>query len=223
MNSPFVRTAAARTTLRRLDGPVPEGGHPHRRRHAGRRSDGRRAGLPGLAGALLIAATPWLAIGLAPAALADAPSARVAAATPLVEADVRKLMQQVEAAARARDVQRLAALLADDCTIELRTRMGGREHVTTFTKAEYVEMLTSGYAAMRDLQAYDYTIGELQVELEPTGATVRAVVHEAAVFPGGTVATRSEELSRVERRGDALLLVGVTATTEAAPAQAKAR
>jgi ketosteroid isomerase-like protein len=213
MSSPLARTAAARTSLRRPDGRGPDGRHP----------DGRRAGFAGIAGALLIAAAPFLAIGLAPAAFADAPSARVAAATPLVEADVRKLMQQVEAAARARDVPRLAALLADDCTIELRTRMGGREHVTTFTKAEYVEMLTSGYAAMRDLQAYDYTIGQMQVELEPAGATVRAVVHEAAVFPGGTVATRSEEVSRVERRGDALLLVGVTATTEAAPAQVKVR
>jgi hypothetical protein len=183
----------------------------------------RRAGSPGLAGALLVASAAWLAAGVTSAALGDTPSVRAADATPLVEADVHKLMRQVEAAARARDVRRLAALLADDCTIELRTRTGGREHVTTFTKAEYVEMLTSGYAAMRDLQAYDYAIGELQVELEPAGATVRAVVHEAAVFPGGTVATRSEEVSRVERRGDALLLVGVTATTAAAPAQAKAR
>jgi predicted lipid-binding transport protein (Tim44 family) len=173
----------------------------------------RRVALLACLGGALAAAA-----GVAPAGAADAPARTAASATnaaPLAEAEVRALMQQVAFAARARDVERLAGLLADDCRIELRTTMGGREEVTQFTKAEYVQMLTSGYASMRELQAYDYELVELQVEIEPRGATVRAIVHEAATFPGGTVATRSEEVSRVERRGDALQLVAVSATTQA--------
>lgn len=176
--------------------------------------------LAGTAVAIAAVAVPSIGHADTPAARA-ATTARSATAAPVAEADVRALMQRVEHAARARDVERLAALLADDCRIELRTRMGGKEHLTPFTKAEYIGMLTSGYASMRDLQAYDYEMSQLEVQLDPGGATVRAVVHEAAVFPGGTVATRSEEVSRVERRGDALQLVVVTATTEAAPAKAR--
>lgn len=180
-----------------------------------------RPAAPRLAGLLLAATAVALAAGALPAARAAAPAARVATAAPLAEAEVRALMERVEAAARARDVERLAALLAEDCRIELRTRIGGDERVTTFTKAEYVEMLTSGYAAMRDLKAYDYAMSDLRVQLDGDGATVHAVVHEGAAFAGGTVATRSEEVSRVERRGDALLLVAVSATTEAAPAKVR--
>ena len=181
---------------------------------------------PRLAAAILAATAALLAGGVSPAARADGPatqpaSAQRATVAPLAESDVRALMERVEAAARARDVERLAALLADDCRIELHTRVGGTEQVTRFTKAEYVEMLTSGYAAMRDLQAYDYAMSDVRVELDDGGATVRAVVHEGAAFSGGTVATRSEEVSRVERRGDALRLVAVTATTTAAPAKAR--
>ena len=204
---------------------------PHARLFPRRASDDGPAGSRPAARFAAVTAVVFgvaLGAGFAPAVHADgardraaaqASAAQSATAAPVDEAEVRALMQRVEAAARARDVQRLAALLADDCRIELRTHIGGDERVTTFTKAEYVEMLTSGYAAMRDLRAYDYRMSDLRVRLEPGGATVWAVVHEAAAFAGGTVATRSEETSRVERRGDALLLVAVSATTEAAPSK----
>jgi hypothetical protein len=180
-----------------------------------------RPAAPRLAALLVVGAAVPLAGTTAPSAGAETPAARVATAAPVAAADARALMQQVEAAARARDVQRLAALLAEDCRIELRTRTAGGEAATKFTKAEYVRMLTSGYAAMGDLRAYDYRIDELHVELDAGGATVRAVVRETAVFDDGTVATRSDEVSRVERRGDAVVLVEVIATTAAAPAKVR--
>lgn len=168
--------------------------------------------------ALLLAAFAPPAAVAEPAAAHPAHAARPAAAAPLAADEVRALMQRVEHAARLRDVDRLAAALADDCRIELRARIAGQEHVTRFTKGEYVEMLHGGYAAMRDLQQYDYEMRDLQVVLEPggTAATVRADVFERSVFQGVQTQTRSVEESRVERRGDALVLVAVTATTEAA-------
>jgi ketosteroid isomerase-like protein len=143
-------------------------------------------------------------------------AARIGA--PIAESEVRAAMQALEAAARRRDVDALAAMLADDCRIELRTRIDGREQVTRFTKAEYVGMLGGGYAAMRDLQSYDYELADVAVTVAPDGrsADVRARVRETAVLAGRTLVTHGDEQSRLERRDGRLAFVAVTATTEAA-------
>jgi hypothetical protein len=149
------------------------------------------------------------------AALALLPVAPAAAAPPLTEAEVRAFMTTVEQAARARDVHRLAAALAPDCRIELRTQIGAQERITLMTRDEYVEMLASGYAALKDLDAYDYEINDEQVALErdAPAATVVSHVTETAVFHGQRQVTSSEETARVERRGDSLQLVAVSALT----------
>lgn len=154
-----------------------------------------------------------------PAAVAATPTPAVAAQPgALVESEVRAFMGKVAVAARDRDVARLAAALADDCTIELRSRIDGRERTTSLTKAEYVLMLDRGYLAMKDLQDYDYRIVGMQVEIDADGraATVRSQVRETAVMGGRTSATRSEETTRVVRRDGRLIAVAVSALTEAA-------
>ena len=152
---------------------------------------------------------------LAVAALSLLPGIRAQAAPPLSEAEVRAFMSTVEHAARARDVQRLGATLASDCRIELRTQIGGRERVTLLTREEYLEMLTSGYASLKDLDAYDYQVDDQQVTLErdPPAATVVSHVTETIVFGGQRQVTRSEETARVERRDDGLRVVAVSALT----------
>jgi hypothetical protein len=152
---------------------------------------------------------------LALASLLLWPGARAHAAPPLSEPEIRAFMRTVEYAARARDVERLGATLATDCRIELRTRIGGQERVTLMTREEYLEMLTSGYASLKDLDAYDYQVDDQQVALEndPPAATVVSHVTETIEFGGRRQVTHSEETARVERRGDSLKVVAVSALT----------
>ena len=152
---------------------------------------------------------------LALVALAVLPGARADAAPTLTEGEVRAFMRTVEYASRARDVQRLGAALATDCRIELRTQIGGQERVTLMTGEEYLEMLTSGYASLKELDAYDYEVDEQQVTVEhdPPAATVVSHVTETIVFGGQRQITHSEETARVERRGDGLKLVAVSSLT----------
>ncbi len=149
------------------------------------------------------------------ASLALLPGTRALAAPALSEPEVRALMSTVEHASRARDVQRLGATLASDCRIELRTQIGGQERVTLLTREEYLEMLTSGYASLKDLDAYDYRVDDQRVTLErdAPAATVVSHVTETIVFGGQRQVTHSEETARVEPRGDGLKVVAVSALT----------
>lgn len=141
-----------------------------------------------------------------------------AAEPPLAEAEVRALMTQVAAASNARDVQGLAGTLSADCRIELRSSIGGREAVTLFDKGEYVDMLTSGYAAMKALERYDYHVAAISIELESGAATVESQVTETSVFGGRELVTQSVETARVERRDGRLVIVAVSSLTrEATP------
>ena len=135
----------------------------------------------------------------------------------LTESEVRTFMSGVEAASRARDVPRIAATLAPDCRIELRTRIDGQERVTLMTRDEYVELLTSGYASLKALQGYDYEVSDQRIALEhdAPAATVVSHVTETMVFGGHRQVTESEETARVERRADGLKVVGVSALTTA--------
>jgi len=153
------------------------------------------------------------ALALAALLLVTASGAR--AAPPLTESEVRTFMGGIERASRARDVPRLAAALAPDCRIELRTRIGGQERVTLMTRDEYVELLTSGYASLANLQGYEYDVTEQQVTLEhdTAAATVVSHVTETIVFEHRRQVTESEETARVERRADGLRLVAVSALT----------
>ena len=142
--------------------------------------------------------------------------AAAAAEPPPAVAEVRAFMARVEDASRARDLERIAAVLAPDCRIELRTTVDGKEHVSLLTRAEYIEILSSGFAALHDLEKYDYQVSKLDIALDkdPPGATVVAQVHEAFVFNGRPFSTDSRETSRVERRAGELKLVAVSAETE---------
>lgn len=151
-----------------------------------------------------------LAVGVPLPAPADPPPA---------EAEVRSVMDAIARAARARDLPQLAAVMAADCRVELRTLIGGREQITLLTRAEYVELLAGGYAALKDLEDYDYQVGAQQVSLEndPPAATVVSQVTETMVFDGRRTLTASEETARLERRGGRLLLVAVSSLTRALP------
>lgn len=164
----------------------------------------------------LLAAAP-----LVPAAAATLPAASAAAPAaahpdaPLAEAEVRAFMTRIENAARARDLERLAASLAADCRVELRTRIDGHEQLTLLTRTQYLELLESGYAAFRDLKQYDYELGDVRVTLAPDGAAATVVSHvtETLVFQGSRTVAESVETSRIERRGGELKLVAVSALT----------
>lgn len=139
-----------------------------------------------------------------------------AADPPPAEAEVRALLGKVEHASQERNLAALAALLAADCRIELITRINGREQVTLLTRDEYLGMLSHGYAAMKDLEHYDYSVSNLTIsyDREPPGATVTSLVHESFALEGRAVATDSRERSRIERRDGVLKLVAVSAETE---------
>ncbi len=154
----------------------------------------------------------------APAPTAAAPARPRGPATsvrPLNEADVNAFMETMAAAARARDVAKLASLLAEDADIALTSRVQGPERTTRFTKAQYVEMLDRGYLSMKDLEAYEYEIVEMHVQVAPDGrsATVDSQVVETITLGGRRHATRSHETTRVERREGRPVAVRVTATT----------
>ena len=152
-----------------------------------------------LIASLLLAAGPAFAAAPAPTA-----------------AEVRAFMTRLENVSRSRDVAQIAAALAPDCRIELRSTVEGKEHVTLLTRDEYIDVLSSGYAALKDLENYDYTVSAVEVTLEhqPEGATVVSQVRESFVFAGRHIVTQSREVSRVERRGAELKLVAVSAETE---------
>jgi hypothetical protein len=149
------------------------------------------------------------------AGLALLPGASPRAEPPLAEAEVRAFMTELEHASRARDLARLTAALAADCRIELRAEIDGHEQVTLLTRDEYVELLGTGYAALKNLEQYDYELSNVRVTLEhdPPGATVVSQVTETMVFSGKRLVTESVETSRVERRAGALRLVAVSALT----------
>lgn len=108
--------------------------------------------MPRLLAALLLLATTAL-----PAAAAEAP---------LRTAEVRAFMTHIENASRARDLAQIALALAPGCRIELRSTVDGHEQETLLTRDEYLEVLTNGYAALKDLKDYDYEVTDLSVTLE---------------------------------------------------------
>jgi ketosteroid isomerase-like protein len=175
----------------------------------------------GLVAALVLSASSGCATAGAPEGSAARPTAVAAAsetrAAPLTDAEIRGFMQSVAAAARARDVPRLAALLADDAEIALTTRMQGVDRTNRISKADYVALLDRGYLAMKDLEAYEYDIVEMQVALDGDGraATVESQVVETVTLDGRRHSTRSHETTRIERRQGRPIIVGVAAMTSA--------
>jgi hypothetical protein len=139
----------------------------------------------------------------------------VAGESALAPAEVRAFMAEVAAASNARSVERIAALLAVDCRIELRTQLDEHEQVSLFTRDEYLAMLRSGYAGLAELADYDYRVDAEQVTLDtdPPGATVVSAVTERFSFQGHPHVTHSEETARVERRDGHPMLVAVSSLT----------
>ena len=152
---------------------------------------------------------------LALAAFAALAHSASAAEPPPTVTEVRAFMARVEDASRARDLERITAVLAADCRIELTATIEGHEQVTLLTRAEYVEMLANGFAALKDLEEYHYSVTGLTIALdsEPPGATVVSQVHESFVHGGRPFATESEETARVERRAGELKFVAVSSKT----------
>jgi hypothetical protein len=140
---------------------------------------------------------------------------RAEAADPPHPREVRAFMAHVAAASRARDLAAISAALSNDCRIELRSVVDGREAVTLLTRAEYVDVLSNGFAALKDLDDYDYRASTLAVTIdhEPPGATVVSDVRETFSLRGRRQVTDSRETARVERRGGELKLVAVSAET----------
>lgn len=156
-------------------------------------------------------------IALCSLALATGFAAPAGADGPLGTAEVRTFMAGIASAARDRDVSRLGAAMADDCRIELRTLVSGREEISLLTRGEYLEQLEGGYAALADPAHYDYrvTAQRISLEQEPTAATVISRVTETVSSRGRRTATASEETARLERRDGRLLLVAVSTLTRA--------
>ncbi|MBS0395108.1 MAG: hypothetical protein JSR54_10810 [Proteobacteria bacterium] len=152
------------------------------------------------------------ALGLT-ALLALTGAAAAPPGAPLTEPEVHAFMHGLAVAAQARDASRIAAALAPDCRIELRTLIAGQERVTLMTRDEYVGMLGGGYAGFKELKAYDYHVDSEQVALEDGAATVVSRITETVDFDGQHVVTHSEETARVERRADGLRVVAVSALT----------
>ena len=134
------------------------------------------------------------------------------AAQPLTAAEVRTLMADLAAASRARDVPRLAAALAPDCRIELRTLIGGREQITLLTRDDYLAMLGAGDLALRALEEYDYVASDREVtlEAEPPAATVVSLVTESFTLHQQHRVIHSEQTARLERRDGQLRVVAVS-------------
>lgn len=156
-------------------------------------------------------------IALLSAALALCGAAPARADQRLDAAEVRTFMAGVASAARARDLSRLGAAMADDCRIELRTLIDGHEEITLLTRAEYLEQLEGGYAALAEPEQYDYrvTAQRISLEREPSAATVVSRVTETVSSRGRRLATATEETARLERRDGRLRLVAVSSLTRA--------
>ncbi len=154
---------------------------------------------------------PWIVLLCCAAALPAA-----AGEPPPSAAEVRAFMARIASASRARDVDALAAALSSDCRIEFRTQLDGREQVTLLTRAEYVDYLRHGFAALKELPDYEYRASTLSVTLdrEPPGATVESRVHESFTLNRQHRETDSRETARVERRDGQLKLVAVSAETD---------
>lgn len=173
----------------------------------------------GLVAALVLSASSGCATAGAPEGSAARPTAAApqTATAPLTDAEVRSFMQSIAAAARARDVPRLAALLDDDAEIALTTSMRGVDRTNRISKADYVALLDRGYLSMKDLEAYEYDIVEMQVALDADGraATVESQVVETVTLGGRRHSTRSHETTRIERRQGRPIVVRVAARTSA--------
>ena len=144
--------------------------------------------------------------------LAASVTAAPAPAPRLTDSAVRALMAEVVAASKARDVGRIGALLADDCTVAFFGSDATQPRLDEMTRDQYLARLRDGYSSLSALKAYDYAAGNLQVALSADGrqASVDADVTETLSFNDHEVVTRSHEASVVELRDGRALIVKVT-------------
>ncbi len=142
-----------------------------------------------------------------------------APAPKLTDATVRALMAEVVAASKARDVERIGAVLASDCTVAFAGNDPSQPQLDEMTRDQYLARLRDGYSSLSTLKAYDYSISNLQVAPSADGrqAIVDADVTETLSFNDHEVVTHSHEASVVElREGKALIVKvrgSVTGTT----------
>ena len=133
----------------------------------------------------------------------------------LTTAEVRKFMDQVTDASRARDVGTLATLLAPDCSIVLETDVNGAHQTTHLTRDQYLDLLEHGRAALPDLTSYNYHSQTLSLVLAPDAlsATVTSAVVETVEYGGRRLVTTSTEETTVARIDGAIRIIAVSAHT----------
>ena len=146
-----------------------------------------------------------------------AASARASPPPALTEAEVRSFIEEIDATARARDVQALGRHLSADCIVTLQSSIGGEERTTRLTRVEYLDLLERGFAAIRDLERYEYQSTILTVALNADGrhAIVTSEVNETAVMDGRETKTESVEADTVEKSETGLAVTGVLSRTRA--------
>lgn len=132
----------------------------------------------------------------------------------LTEPAVRTFMAEVAAAAQSRDVARIGALLAPDCSVTFVGDDPTQPPLGALNKDQYLARLTEGYAALNSLKSYEYTASNLKVQLnaDRTQAIVDTDVAEHLTFADHDIATHSHEASVIEMRNGKPSLVRVTGT-----------
>jgi hypothetical protein len=144
--------------------------------------------------------------------LVSAVAAAATTAAPLTVAEVQSFIQQFDAAERAGDVAALGAALAPDCRVEMRTVVDGHTHVAVLSHDEYLADFAEFYGSLDEVVDYAHDSGAPTVTMATDGATATAVrvVTEAFTLDDEHLVFRTDETTRLERRGNGLAITALS-------------
>lgn len=150
-------------------------------------------------------------------ATAAEPLILAAAPTQITEAEVNALLQQMLAAAKAKDAKKLVSHFTPDATIEmlLPPTMGGKQSLKL---GQYEKMLNEGWAMLRNAN-YTYSVENIQIKLYPDKdkALVSDETHEKFTFNGQKVHSVARENMLVVRHQGQLKIKVLKAKVELQP------
>lgn len=123
------------------------------------------------------------------------------------EAEVRAVLERVDRAGQARDVDAIAGALAEGARISI-TLLAGSTVVDRFSydKRTYLAALRDGWAQASD---YSYRRANQRIVVSGAVATATADVFEHASVPGVVMRTQTRETVTLERVGGSVVITRI--------------
>lgn len=115
----------------------------------------------------------------------------------LTEADINRMLTQIDQAAQSHDVEGVIKLLAPQAKMNIDMTALGAPQVMRLSRSEYANELRNSWSQS---QSYSYQRSNTKIRIAPGGqsAQVTATIKEVMKMQGQTVTALTDETSRVE-------------------------